>query len=82
MLTRLVCPCLLITGLLLELWRTQAGVQWQQINTDGFGNRTNEWIVWGNATTVFKDALYVGVTNYATGAWSLLTRNSPLSHCR
>lgn len=52
----------------IEVWRTQDGVQWQQVNRDGFGSLTNYWTLWGNATTTFNDALYIGVTNYATGA--------------
>ena len=52
----------------MEVWRTQDGVQWQQVNGDGFGSLTNYWTLWGNATSVFNNALYIGVTNYATGA--------------
>lgn len=52
----------------IEIWRTQDGAQWQKVNADGFGSLTNYWTLWGNGTTVFQDTLYIGVTNYATGA--------------
>lgn len=51
-----------------EVWRTPDGDQWTQVNGDGFGSRSNEWTLWGNATTVFTDSLYIGAANYAVGA--------------
>jgi sugar lactone lactonase YvrE len=59
----------------IEVWYSQDGAQWRQVNVDGFGSLTNHWTLWGNATTVFKDAFYIGVTNYATGA--TLWRSNP-----
>ena len=59
----------------IEVWRTQDSVDWQQVNGDGFGSLTNHWTLWGNATTAFNDALYIGVTNYASGA--TLWRSQP-----
>lgn len=47
-----------------EVWCTQDGAQWEQKNTDGFGVAANTLIA---STSVFSDALYVGVASEVIG---------------
>ena len=46
------------------MWRSSDGTNWNQVNTDGFGDADND-----DATrlTVFGSQFYVGVGNFATG---------------
>ena len=48
-----------------EVWRTDDGTTWDQVNTDGFGDADNI-VAWTMA--VFTDTLYVGTLNQANGA--------------
>ena len=47
----------------LEVWRTNDGINWSQVNTDGFGNRDNmsPWI------ESFNGQLYVAANGPTTG---------------
>jgi len=47
-----------------ELWRTDDGVTWSRVNTDGFGDRDNM----GHWTEPFNGYLYVLSANFHTGA--------------
>ena len=45
-----------------EIWRTNNGMDWAQVNLDGFGDVFN----WSVALEFFKGYLYAGTYNYAT----------------
>ena len=51
----------------IEVWRTQNGTSWNQINLDGFGDSQNRGPYWDNSVTVFNDNLYVGTRKSTTG---------------
>jgi hypothetical protein len=58
-----------------EVWRTQDGVNWTQVNPDGFGDGNNQAGAYNNATVaVFHNSLFVGVHNWASGTevWQML----------
>ena len=48
----------------IEVWRTQNGSNWQQVNADGFGNRNNV----DGCITTFNNTLYVGTYNPSSRA--------------
>jgi hypothetical protein len=45
-----------------------------QVNKDGFGDSNNFLEIFDNATTIFKNNLYIGATNWAQGVevWMML----------
>ncbi len=47
-----------------EIWRTSDGINWSQVNTDGFGSGDNTSAV---TVEVFDGKLYAGTWNSATG---------------
>lgn len=51
----------------LQVWRTSNGIDWHQVGFAGFGDLNNKWSYWDNATTVFKDQLYIATNNFKTG---------------
>ncbi len=55
-----------------QIWKTQDGTHWSQVNVDGYGDSNNNY-VWGGA--VFKGSLYLSASeNYANGGeiWQML----------
>jgi tripartite motif-containing protein 71 len=52
-----------------EVWRSSDGTTWNQVNTDGFGDANNVFVT---SLAIFGGNLYVGTTNWNTGAevWS------------
>jgi hypothetical protein len=55
-----------------EVWHSSDGTTWNQVNTDGFGDADN---LFATSLAVFGGDLYVGTTNWNTGAevWSCQT---------
>jgi len=51
----------------IEVWRSNNGTDWEQVNIDGFGDSLNYDPYWDNSTTVFNDALFVGTRNDGHG---------------
>lgn len=51
----------------LQVWHTANGTDWNQVGFYGFGDVNNNWSFYDNATTVFKDKLYVSTANNSTG---------------
>jgi hypothetical protein len=47
-----------------EIWRTNDGTTWTQVNTDGFGDPDNDAI---SSSAVFDGYLYAGTGNDTTG---------------
>jgi len=47
-----------------EVYRTANGTDWEQVGFDGFGDVNNVEPYWDNGMTVFRDRLYVGITNW------------------
>jgi hypothetical protein len=60
----------------MEVWRTSDGVNWTQINPDGFGDSNNRGGYWGSSMAVFNGNLYFGTRNWANGGevWQLLNQ--------
>ena len=59
-----------ITGV--EIWRTSNGLNWLQINPDGFGDSSNMATLWSNATVAFQNSLYYGIyKNNGGEIWQL-----------
>ena len=58
----------------IEVWRSNNGTDWEQVNIDGFGDSLNSSPYWDNSTTVFNNALYVGTWNNGHGGevWEYL----------
>jgi len=58
----------------IEVWRSNNGIDWEQVNIDGFGDSLNYAPYWDNSTTVFNNALYVGTWNNGHGGevWEYL----------
>ena len=54
-----------VTGM--ELWRSSDGTLWEQVNQDGFGDSNNTASNWSNATTSFRNHLYMGTSNVVAG---------------
>ena len=55
-----------------ELWRSTDGVNWTQINADGFGDSGIVVSLWSNGTTVFRGNLLIGSTGPFGGViWQL-----------
>jgi hypothetical protein len=50
-----------------EVWRTKDGTDWEQVNTDGFGDSNNYDPFWNDASIVYDGSLYVGTCNAANG---------------
>ena len=48
-----------------EMWRTNDGISWNQVNVDGFGNMDNRQT---GGLAIFGGYLYVGTRNEVTGA--------------
>ncbi len=55
-----------------EIWHTDNGVDWAQVNDDGFGNADNIRVV---SLEVYKDALYAGTWNWEDGGEIWRTMN-------
>jgi hypothetical protein len=57
-----------------EVWRTKDGTDWEQVNTDGFGDSNNYDPFWSNASVVYDGSLYLGTCNAANGGevWQML----------
>jgi hypothetical protein len=55
-----------------EVWRTGDGVNWTQVNTDGFGSAANSHVV---SLEVFGGKLYAGTRNTSTGGEIWRTSN-------
>lgn len=57
-----------------EVWRTNDGVAWAQINPDGFGSSNNGGPRFDNSVAAYNNRLVVGISNYTNGAevWQLL----------
>jgi hypothetical protein len=55
-----------------EIWHTDNGVDWAQVNDDGFGNADNIHVV---SLEVYKDALYAGTWNSEDGGEIWRTTN-------
>jgi hypothetical protein len=51
----------------LELWRTEDGISWERLATEGFGDPNNAWTYFDNAMAVFGDGLYIATDNKVTG---------------
>jgi hypothetical protein len=51
----------------MEVWRTQDGTSWVQVNIDGFGDSQNRFPHFDNSVTAYKNKLYVGTWNRASG---------------
>jgi hypothetical protein len=51
----------------MEVWRTQDGTSWMQVNIDGFGDSQNRFPHFDNSITAYKNNLYVGTWNRASG---------------
>ena len=49
-----------------EVYRTANGTDWEQVGFDGFGDPGNIEPYWDNGMTVFRDRLYVSLTNWWT----------------
>lgn len=49
-----------------EVYRTANGTDWEQVGFDGFGDVNNVEPFWDNGMTVFRDRLYVSLTNWWT----------------
>ncbi|KAA3665064.1 MAG: hypothetical protein DWQ04_02495 [Chloroflexi bacterium] len=49
----------------ITIWRTNDGVNWVQVNSDGFGDADN---IWTGGLGEFNDYLYIGTRNDTTGA--------------
>jgi hypothetical protein len=63
-----------------QVWRSADGENWDQVNTNGFGDSNNRNGHWDNASTVFNSSIYVGTENPAGGEiWSYLSNNVFLS---
>jgi hypothetical protein len=59
-----------ITGV--ELWRSTEGVNWAQVNADGFGDSGIFVSLWSNGTTVFRGNLLIGSSGPFGGViWQL-----------
>jgi hypothetical protein len=58
----------------MQVWRTPNGTNWEQVGFAGFGDPNNQWSYWDNATTVFKDQLYIGTNNFVSGGevWRMI----------
>lgn len=48
----------------MQVWRTSNGLNWEQVASGGFGDSANHELYWDNGMVVFKDRLFVGVTNW------------------
>ncbi len=51
----------------IEVWCSNNGTDWEQVNIGGFGDSLNYNPYWDNSTTVFNNALYVGTRNNGHG---------------
>lgn len=51
----------------IEVWASSNGIDWEQVNEDGFGNSDNIFPYWDNSTYAFDDGLYVGTWNSVDG---------------
>jgi hypothetical protein len=49
----------------MQVWRTDNGSDWAQVNLDGFGNVDNSWT---GGLAVYGGYLYIGTGNQVTGA--------------
>jgi len=60
-----------------EVYRTANGTNWEQVGFDGFGDTNNVEPYWDNGMTVFRDRLYVGITNWWDGGeiWEMCIGN-------
>ena len=58
----------------MAVYRTSNGTDWEQVGFDGFGDEHNNWSFWDNATTVYRDGLYIATSNFWTGGevWKLV----------
>ena len=58
----------------MAVFRTSNGIKWEQVGFYGFGDINNTWTYWDNATTVYRDGLYIGTINFTTGGeiWKLV----------
>jgi len=51
----------------IEVWRTQDGTNWVQVNRDGFEDSSNKSPYFDNSVTTYKDNLYIGTKNGTSG---------------
>ena len=51
----------------MEVWRTQDGTDWEQVNRDGFGDTSNKFPHFDNYVLTYKNNLYVGTWNRKSG---------------
>lgn len=60
-----------------EVYRTANGTDWEQVGFDGFGDVNNVEAYWDNGMTIFRDRLYVGLTNWWTAGevWEMCIGN-------
>jgi hypothetical protein len=60
-----------------EVYRTANGTDWEQVGFDGFGDINNVEPFWDNGMTVFRDRLYVSLTNWWTAGevWEMCIGN-------
>lgn len=50
----------------MEVWVTEDGTNWEQINTDGFGDSSNRYDL-STGSVIWNNQLYVGTRNSANG---------------
>lgn len=59
-----------VTGV--QLWRSTDGINWTQVNADGFGDAGIGVSLWSNGTTVFHGNLLIGSSGPFGGViWQL-----------
>jgi PKD repeat protein len=51
----------------MEVWRTVAGTNWEQVGFAGFGDSNNYASYWDNSVAVFNNRLFIGTANSANG---------------
>ena len=62
----------------IEVWASSNGIDWEQVNVDGFGNSDNIFPYWDNSTCVFDGGWYVGTWNHVSGGevWKYVQRHT------